>query len=88
MEYEGVVITTKGIAYHDAKILNASHDDDGIWQFLEGSDVELIEDEAIITSLDEILHIDPTLMEILSLPIGSRAFRNNVGSQWVLTNDN
>jgi len=87
MEEGQIVISTKSVVYENTSILNASHDEDGTWQFL-GDDEELSEEDAVVLGLDEIIQIDPTLIEITNLPKGARAFRKNIGSQWIITNDN
>jgi hypothetical protein len=84
---DGVAISTKNIVYNAASILKVTHDDDGIWQFLDGSS-ELEEDDAVVVSVGTIINIDPTLKEILNLPMGSKAFRKDKSSTWIVTNPN
>jgi hypothetical protein len=83
-----IVITTKKILSLETPILNVSHDEDDVWQFLGDGREELNEDDAQVVDLDEIMRFDPTLLELIDLPKGSKAFRNNVGSQWIILNCN
>jgi hypothetical protein len=53
----------------------------GGWQFL-GSD-GLVEDSITIISKTALLTLDPTLAEIIDLPVGFRARRFAVGESWV-----
>lgn len=87
IDLKTIAISTKNIIYESTPILKVSHDDDGIWQFLDGS-IQLNEDDAIVISLETILNIDLTVKEILNLPMGSVAFRKNLSSKWIITNHN
>ncbi|MBN8703798.1 MAG: DUF2185 domain-containing protein [Bacteroidetes bacterium] len=87
IDLDGVAISTRNIVYKAAAILKVSHDDDGVWQFLDGSS-EPDENDAVVISLGTILNIDPTLKEILNLPLGSNAFRRDEGSTWIVRNHN
>ena len=68
-------------------ILHVTHDTDGVWQCLN-NETELKEEDAVVLSLDEIIEIDPTLLEITHIPMGSKAYRKNIGSEWIILNDN
>ena len=58
------------------------HDeDDGMWEFLDGDDVN--EEEVMIVSLLEIVQIDLTVNQIANLPLGWIAYREDVYSEWV-----
>ena len=76
-----MVITTKKIMNKESSILFVSHDeDDGMWEFLDGNDVN--EKEAVIVSLFEIVQIDMTINQIADLPLGWIAYRENVHNKW------
>lgn len=64
------VITTKSILNKSSDILQVWHDeDDGVWQFLDGSDVN--EENALIISLKEIVELDNSISQLLSsFPVG------------------
>ncbi|MBI5805647.1 DUF2185 domain-containing protein [candidate division TA06 bacterium] len=75
------VFTTKDILDFKGHISFVCRDlDDGAWQFLTGKQVD--ENDAAIVSLQEILEIDPTLIDILDLPIGWKAVRNKNNADW------
>lgn len=62
-------------------ILMVTHDmDDHGWQFIGTSDAN-IEDGRVVC-LEEIVRLDPTLLEIADLPPGFRAVRRYPGDQW------
>jgi hypothetical protein len=76
-----MVITTKNIMYNKNQILSVYHDfDDGMWQFLDGTDVT--EEEAAIISLEEIIEIDDSIIELSNLPLGWSAWRISKDSEW------
>jgi hypothetical protein len=87
MEEDEIVISTKQIINEDVPILNVTHELDGVWQFLNHY-VAVSEEDAVIVGIHEIVKVDPTLVEIINLPRGSSAHRKNIGSQWIITNDN
>lgn len=76
------VITLRVITDKKAPILLVSHDeDDGMWQFLDGSEVPDPSD-ALIVSLKEIYLIDPTVGELADLPCGWHAWRGSPDQSW------
>ncbi|MFC4323224.1 immunity protein Imm33 domain-containing protein [Litchfieldia salsa] len=78
-----MVITLKEILDGKKPVLYVSHDEeDGMWQFLDGSD-ELDTDNARIVTLEEILEIDGSLSSLWDLPIGWKAERVNKDTKWV-----
>lgn len=77
------VITTKKIIKRIGWIGYVSHDlDDGSWQFLELKESNLNPAEAAVISLEEIIKIDPSIMELTDLPVGWYAWRDAKGSTW------
>lgn len=76
-----IVMTTKNIVNNKNQILSVWHDaDDGMWQFLDGTDVN--EEDAILISLEEIVDIDDSVKEVSDLPLGWVAWREQKGSEW------
>ncbi|GKX68630.1 hypothetical protein [Inconstantimicrobium mannanitabidum] len=76
-----MVITTKSIIDNKIAILSVWHDaDDGMWQFLDGTDVN--EDDAILISLENIVNIDNSVNEVSNLPLGWVAWREEKGFEW------
>lgn len=76
-----MVITTKNIIAHAKDITLVSHDeDDGMWEFLDGDEVN--EKNAVIVSLFEIIMLDDSINELCELPLGWVAYRNNKNEKW------
>ena len=59
------------------------YEDDGSWQF-SGKETHLKDEDYRVVSLEEIINIDKSILEISDLPLGSVAFRKNVHSSWVI----
>ena len=75
------VITTKNIITKKKRVVLVFHDkEDGLWEFLDGEDVN--EDEAAVVSISEITKLDPTILELSDLPLGCGAFRNDESQPW------
>jgi hypothetical protein len=76
-----MVMTTKNVIKKNKAIVYVSHDEeDGMWQFHDGSEVEM--DDAMLVSLEEVVALDNTLMELHDLPIGWIAWRETKDSVW------
>jgi len=76
------VITIYKIMKCESPVLYVSHDDeDGMWQFLDGSEVR--EEDACILSLKEMINIDPSLIKLYDLPLGWIAWRETQNSEWI-----
>ena len=77
------VITVKQIVHRQIPILRVTHDaDDHGWQFLNPA-VEPRAKNASIVSLEQIVNLDPSVVEIADLPIGWSDSRRAVGEKWV-----
>jgi hypothetical protein len=62
-------------------ILLVAHDaDDHAWQFIGITDASLA--DARIVALEEIVQLDPTVLEVADLPPGWQAVRDEVGGEW------
>lgn len=62
-------------------ILLVSHDaDDHGWQFIGISDASST--DVRIVSLEEIVWLDPTVLDVADLPPGWQAVRDRVGGPW------
>ncbi len=78
------VITLDRIINGQSKILYVTHDaSDGTWQFLDGGDV--IESDAMVVGLAEMVEIDPTLKNLADLPEGWFAERSGPDDPWKRT---
>jgi len=86
-EPDVMVMTTKNIVSNKKPILSVWHDaDDGMWQFLDGTDVN--EEDAMMISLEEIVNIDDTVNEVSDLQLGWVAWREQKGSDWKRKSEN
>jgi hypothetical protein len=74
------VISLQRIVKHGHPILYVLHDVDGAWQFLDGEDVS--KEDAEIVSLQSIIMLDPSLLELADLPRGRNAWRRTQCSSW------
>jgi len=75
------VFTTKNIVREGKMALIVTHDeDDGSWQVLDGSDVDI--ENAMLISLYSIVKLDPSIAALADLPIGWKAWRTDVSSPW------
>ena len=62
--------TQRQIVEHGHPILLVAHDeDDGCWQFLDGSENLKIADGTLVT-LGSVVELDPSLGEVADLPLG------------------
>ncbi|HHY72168.1 MAG TPA: hypothetical protein GX497_02870 [Bacillus bacterium] len=76
-----MVLTTKDVIANGKPILVVFHDeDDGMWQFHSGDDVDM--GDAVLISLREMIELDSSLVELVDLPLGWVAWRNNANSHW------
>lgn len=74
------VFTSKHVLEDGSLITHVSHDPEGDWQF--HSDEDLEESDARIVGLGEIIEMDESVMQVMEMPIGSYATRNNRNAQW------
>lgn len=77
------VITTKFVLEEKSPILFVFHFSDGFWQF-SGSEKNLSDEDYKLISLEEIIKIDPTILEIADLPYEKEAYRKDVFADWVI----
>lgn len=73
-------ITVRGIMIEGKPILIAQRDDEGDWQFLDGS--HLLVAEAMVMSLAQMLEHDPSIREIADMMPQNRAFRSSARVSW------
>ena len=79
------VFTTKFVVKDKKEITYVTHDaDDGAWQFFSSDDFDNYEDVAMILSLDEIINIDRSVLEIADLPLGYLATRQTTKDSWTI----
>ena len=82
INYDQYVITTKYVINNNSPIIRVIHEKDGAWQFL-GKEENLSESDAFVLSLEEILCLDNTLQDVLSLPLGKQAYRTSPKGNWI-----
>ncbi|MEA4986249.1 hypothetical protein SDC9_156828 [bioreactor metagenome] len=77
------VFTTKYILEKNSSILYVFHyQDDGAWSF---SGVEDCQDEDYrVISLEEMISIDNSILDLVDMPYGYRAKRADKNSPWVI----
>lgn len=81
------VFTTKFVLDGTDWINYVSHDiDDGSWQF-HGDSSPAEEENARIVGLSEIVRVDPTIIELNTLPLGWYAWRKAKDSPWNILKD-
>ncbi|MCU0471378.1 MAG: hypothetical protein MUF58_22615 [Arcicella sp.] len=80
------VITTQYILNKKSPILFVNHYDDGFWEFL-GIESNLKDEDFKIISLDEIIQIDSSILEVSDLPYEGKAYRENINSPWIISTD-
>lgn len=83
INYNQYVITTKYVINNNSPIIRVMHEKDGDWQFL-GKEENLSESDAFVLSLEEILCLDKSLQDVLSLPLGKQAYRTSPKDSWLV----
>jgi hypothetical protein len=83
-------IVCSHIAVDNSPILLAVKDEpvseeDSGWQFLCDSGENENEDEAQVWSINEILEYEPSLCALLNHPAGTKLFRKNIKSAWIVS---
>ena len=74
-------LTMRQVLDGSEPILLVAHDaDDHAWQIIGTSDASLA--DAKVVCLDEIVQLDPTVLEVADLEPGWQALRDFVGGQW------
>ncbi len=63
-------------------ILCVTHDaDDHGWQFIGSTDASV--SDGRVVCLEEMVHLDPSVLEVADLPPGWQAVRDRVGAPWM-----
>jgi hypothetical protein len=75
------VFTTKSVFRKNEAIKFVfHHEEDGAWEFIGNSSYE--EQDYIVVSLEEIITLDKTVLDIADLPLGFEARRAGPTSEW------
>jgi hypothetical protein len=76
------VFTTKFVVEDKSPILYVFHyEEDGSWQF-SGYEHEINDNDYRIVSLQEIINLDNSVLEIADLPLQYMAFRESLKELW------
>jgi len=78
------VITTKYVLENRSPILFVFHFEDGFWQF-SGAEENLSNEDYKLVSLDEIITLDPSVLQVSDLQYEKKAYRENTSSNWKIT---
>ena len=79
------VFTTKFVVLDKKEISYVSHYlEDGAWQFSSDDKFDNYEEVAMILSLDEIIKLDKSILEITDLPLGFIATRKTKTDNWTI----
>lgn len=77
------VFTTKYVLEKTSPILYVYHyEEDGAWQF-SGKE-ECADSDYRVISLEEMINIDRSILELAELPLGSKAYRVDINSNWIV----
>lgn len=76
------VITSKYILDENKSILRVIRDHEGDWQFLDGHDIT--EKDARVVGLSQILDLDDSIRDILTLDNGMIAIRKSNTDKWII----
>ena len=73
--------TTRRVMNRSEPIVLVSHDaDDHGWQFIGAAGASTA--DAMLVCLEEVVKIDPTVLEVADLPPGWQALRDAIGGPW------
>ena len=75
-------ITTKYVVNNNSIIVSVFYDEDGDWQFL--GEEEVSEEDAIVVSIQEMIDIDKSLVNLPDLKERESAYRKNKESIWLI----
>ena len=75
-------ITTKYVVNKNSIIVSVYYDEDGDWQFFGNEEVR--EEDAIVVSIQEMIDIDKSLVNLPDLKEGESAYRKNKESIWLI----
>ena len=74
------VLTSKYVMSQASPIVYIAHHDDGVWEFWGKEIIE--EAEIMVVSLGQIIHIDPTVLDVADMPNEFNAIRDRRDSPW------
>lgn len=86
MENNKAVFTTKYILENNSPITYVVHDSDGDWQFF-GPEENIIDTDIRVIAFEEILAMDPSIEELLDIPAGTEAWREDKDTEWTISSE-
>lgn len=81
------VITTKYVIENRSPILFIFHFEDGFWQF-SGIEENLSDEDYRLASLEEIITLDPSVLQVSDLQFEKKAYREDMKSDWKISGAN
>jgi len=76
------VFTTKNILEKSIPILKViHHQEDGAWEF-RGNEINLKDEDYRVISLEEIIKIDSSILDVADLALGMEAMRKDKNALW------
>lgn len=82
------VFTTCYVVKEKHLITEVYHDEDGSWQFFSDDIIENIDSCAMLVSLNQIVKLDQSILEISDLKQGYVAKRKSLTDSWVIEKQN
>lgn len=74
-------VTLRQVMNREEPILFVSHDlDDHGWQFIGSTNANM--KDALLVCLEEVVKVDPSILEVADLPPGWQAARESPGHSW------
>ena len=80
------VFTTRFVL-EGSPIVLVTHDEDGAWQFHSEEDI-INDDDIKLVSLDEMIRLDNSILELADMPESFRAMRGSKTLPWKIVGDN
>lgn len=77
----GLVFSTNQIMSDELPLLLVTHDEDGDWQFVHGSETDDLANAALM-HVEHVLERYPEIAELADLPPGWIATRSEPGERW------
>ena len=84
-ELNTAVITTKYVLEENSSILFVYHYDAGFWQF-SGKEEDLQDSDYRVISLQEVIAMDSSIIEVSDLDFETMAYRESINSDWEIDN--
>lgn len=81
-----IALTSQYVLSKVSPIIYAIRHEDGIWEFWSKELVN--EDEVKVVSLGEIIKLDPTIEEIITMEVGYYAEKIGDSKAWVIKSNN